>query len=54
MSGEAADNHHDAGDDGHDHDAAARPDSSGAPATPAANASGDGHTHAPGTPPHQD
>jgi uncharacterized membrane protein len=50
--GEAADHHDDAGD--HDHDAAAPADSSGAPATPAANALGDGHTHAPGTPPHQD
>lgn len=51
--GEAAD-HHDDGDHDHDHDAAARADSSGASATPAANASGDSHTHAPGTPPHQD
>ncbi len=33
--------------EGHDHAA-------GAAATPAASTSGDGHTHAPGTPPHQD
>lgn len=51
-AGAAAD-HHDADDD-HDHGAAAPADSSGAPVAPAANAAGDGHTHAPGTPPHQD
>lgn len=51
-SGDAAD-HHDADDD-HDHGAAASVDSSGAPVAPATNAAGDGHTHAPGTPPHQD
>jgi len=46
--GEAAD-HHDHAD--HDHGAATPADSSG---TPAADPPGDGHAHAPGTPPHKD
>jgi uncharacterized membrane protein len=49
--GETAD-HHDADHD-HGHDAAAPADSSGASSIPAADPP-DGHSHAPGTPPHQD
>ena len=50
AAGAAADHHA----DDHDHGAAAPADSSGASAAPAASTSGDGHAHAPGTPPHQD
>ena len=52
AAGEAADHHDDADD--HDHGAVAPADSSGGSAVPAATTSGEGHTHAPGTPPHQD
>jgi uncharacterized membrane protein len=52
AGGETADHHDDADD--HDHGTAGPADSSGASAARAAGTSGEGHTHAPGTPPHQD
>lgn len=52
-AGEAADHHDDADDHDHGPEGTA-PADSGASAAPATNAAGDGHTHAPGTPPHKD